>query len=119
MSVLRKEGRLIGVGFCSDESPPAAPRYAGLRFQITIVYIVVFEAEERWEAPDFDSRPPFTREPPLCDVMNAPSKTGKAAFDVIKRQIETKGLSVEEAVSGAGADGGENEGCAGVHAIME
>jgi hypothetical protein len=38
---------------------------------------------------------------------------------VLETQFARKGLYVDDAVSGVGDGGGENEGCAGVHALME
>ena len=35
----RGEGYFAGFGFATDESPPSQPRFRGLRFQVTVMYI--------------------------------------------------------------------------------
>ncbi len=39
----RANGTFCGFSFASDESPPSENRFAGLRFQVTYVYITLFE----------------------------------------------------------------------------
>ena len=39
---LREAGTLAGVALASDESPPSQPRFRGLRFQITVMYLGSF-----------------------------------------------------------------------------
>ena len=34
----KQEGRFIGAGIATDESPPSQPRFRGLRFQVTFLY---------------------------------------------------------------------------------
>ena len=36
------EGYVAGFGFATDESPPSQPRFRGLRFQGTVMYIAMF-----------------------------------------------------------------------------
>ena len=38
----REKGTFAGFGFATDESPPNAPRFRGLRFQITVLYLGTF-----------------------------------------------------------------------------
>ena len=52
----RDDDRFLGFSFCSDESPAAALRYQGLRFQITLIYGVVFEQAEMWDTLAFQQK---------------------------------------------------------------
>ena len=36
---LREEGKFLGLGFATDESPPSQVWFNGLRFQVTMVYL--------------------------------------------------------------------------------
>ena len=60
----------------SDESPPAALRYQGLRFQITITYAVFFEPRNNWDNNQYDDTMPITVQANICDVVNCSRKTG-------------------------------------------
>ena len=57
----RDDGRFHGFSFCSDESPAQSLRYQGLRFQITLIYGVVFESVETWDTPAFKEKMPIQR----------------------------------------------------------
>ena len=57
----RDDGRFNGFSFCSDESPAQSLRYQGLRFQITLIYGVVFEPVETWDTPAFSEKMPTQR----------------------------------------------------------
>ena len=46
----RGEGSFAGFGFATDESPPSQPRFRGLRFQVTVMYIGTFAPLGRWES---------------------------------------------------------------------
>ena len=46
----RGEGSFAGFGFASDESPPSQPRFRGLRFQVTVMYIGTFAPLGQWES---------------------------------------------------------------------
>ena len=75
--ILAREARTIqAFTFVTDESPAAALRYQGLRFQITVVYFVKFVPESEWEKQAFDDKPPCTRHKRLCDVLNCAGKKG-------------------------------------------
>ena len=56
LEAARRAGSYYGFGFCTDESPPAAPRYRGLRFQITNMFIPMFVPVERWEDADYNEK---------------------------------------------------------------
>ena len=109
----------FGAAFVTDESPPSGNRYTGLRFQITWLYVPFFKDVAMWEAPEFDDKYPMVVKKLLCDVMNVTQKTGRATFDIIRRQIDRLGLSEYDMVNGVGDGGGENEGTQGVHALFE
>ena len=53
--------RWFGFSTATDESPPEAPRYSGLRFQITYVYVLFFEDVSSWEYTCYDAAYPFHR----------------------------------------------------------
>jgi hypothetical protein len=108
-----------GFSFASDESPPEKPRYCGLRFQITYVYILHYEPVATWELNIYDSQYPFRRERLMCDIVHAPGKTGPETLKVLEKQWLAKGLSRADCVNGVGDGGGENEGTQGVHSLME
>jgi hypothetical protein len=74
----RDDNRISGFSWVSDESPPASSRYSGLRFQITWVYIVVYDSLQQWDLPEFEFRMPIARRRFLCDVVNCPGKTGQS-----------------------------------------
>ena len=46
----RDAGVFAGAVIATDESPPSQPRFAGLRFQITAIYIGVFQHIHSWES---------------------------------------------------------------------
>ena len=115
----RADGTCDAFTFVTDESPAAALRHQGLRFQITVVYFVIFLPMSEWEKPMFDDRPPCTRHKRLCDIVICPGKTGGSRFNVIVKLWERLGLYKEDCVGGTGDAGGENEGAAGLHSILE
>jgi len=90
-----------------------------MRFQVTYVYITLFEPLEAWENSEFDEKPPLRNERHLTDVVQCMDKTGPGTFSVLEKQFRTKGVVPDECCNGVGDGGGENEGCVGVHAIME
>ena len=118
LEAARRAGSYYGFGFCTDESPPAAPRYRGLRFQITNMFIPMFVPVERWEDADYNDKYPMHVEAHLCDILNAPSKLGPDTLKYIQKQFLTKGAVLEEGKAGTGDGGGEMEGISGVHALM-
>lgn len=110
---------VTGYSFITDESPPEKPRYCGLRFQITFVYLLFYRPVHDWESKDWDSAYPFVRHRYMCDIMHAPGKTGADTLKVIDKQTSSLGLNRFQCVNGVGDGGGENEGSAGVHALLE
>ncbi len=114
---MRDAGTLNGFAFTSDESPPSANRYCGLRFQITYVYIPIFKAPSEWER--HTDTFPFNLERHLTDIVHCPSKRGDDVLKVMEKQWFTKGLTRWDAQNGTGDRGGENMGKAGIHSIME
>ena len=115
----RDNGSFSGFSFTSDESPPESAKYAGLRFQITWIYMLFFKPPEVWDLPEFEFELPTTMRQYLCDIINCPGKTGDVVYDCLQKQWGRFGLSSEDCCSGVGDGGGENEGCNGVHALME
>eukprot|EP00973_Karenia_brevis_P001746 237924-Karenia_brevis.AAC.1 len=87
-------GKMVGFSFVSDESPPKSAKYSGLRFQITWVYIVIFADTHEWDSPAYENELPLYRR-----------NSGRATNCCCS--------------SGVGDGGGENEGCNGVHALLE
>ena len=115
----RTTGAYHGSAFTSDESPPSENRYTGLRFQITWLYTLWFEPRQDWDQDRFANAYPFTCDKCLMDIMHAPGKTGSATLKLIEMQCERGGVYKDDLYSGTGDGGGENEGYAGVHKLME
>ena len=99
-----------GFGFTSDESPPSSVKYSGLRFQITYVHWLAFYPVSTWDDSRFLNAHPFSREHQLCDIFHCPGKTGLHVLKIIEQQIQTKGLTRLDMLTGTGDGGGENEG---------
>lgn len=55
----------------------------------------------------------------MCDVVHCAGKTGKHVLSVCEKQWARLGLYKDDVVAGTGDGGGENEGAAGVHSILE
>jgi len=113
---LRELGKLAGVAVASDESPPSQPRFRGLRFQITILYIGTFLDLHQWNS---STEPPLVKSTCLADIMHCPGKKGVDVSRVIEKQLARQGLNCFDVCSGTGDGGGENEGAQGVHAFFE
>ena len=113
----REAGTFAGVVIATDESPPGQPRFAGLRFQITMVYVGVFHPVEEWEASGAD--PPISSKVLVADILHCSSKRGEEVVGVLEKQIGRFGLSKADVVGGVGDGGGENEGKSGVHSSFE
>ena len=112
----REQGSLAGVAIATDESPPKQPRFGGLRFQITLVYVGTYKSIVDWETLD---DPPITRTSVLGDIMHCPGKKGKDVWNIIEKQLLRLGLSTHDVVAGVGDGGGENEGETGIHHSFE
>jgi len=112
----KEAGRFIGVGIATDESPPSQPRFRGLRFQVTLLYIPWVLDEALWENCD---DPPVSVEALLLDLCQCPSKDGMTVTNVVHKQLNRVGLMSFDVTAGTGDAGGENEGSSGVHANFE
>ncbi len=106
----------FGAALATDESPPSQPRFRGLRFQVTFLYIPMVPSVDTWDAWE---SPPLRVEPYLCDICNCPGKDGATVVGVVEKQLARVGLSSADMLSGTGDGGGENEGAGGVHQHME
>ena len=86
---------------------------------MTHVYIVYVKPEAEWDSEEFLENCPVQVDRFLCDLMHCPGKTGVDVFGIVQRQFNAKGLYLHECMSGVGDGGGENEGSAGIHSIIE
>ena len=112
---LRDAGGRVRFSFSTDEAAPAQLRFLGLRFQVTIVYALVYDDRSTWNAcNDY----PFRRKKHLCDIINCRGKTGGAIIDVVTKQLWRLGYLIEDTVSASSDGGGENEGQSGLHAHL-
>ena len=109
----------MGFTFTSDESPPEAHRYSGLRFQITHCYVSLFRPTETWDSPEYARKAPINVNRYMTDIMNCPGKTGAHVLDTLVKQFGRVGVYTDECCGGVGDGGGENEGMTGVHATLE
>ena len=112
----RLSGNFLGVCIATDESPPGGPRFSGLRFQITYIYVGYVEDKGAWEA---SVDPPIQSRSFLADICQCPGKTGEDLIKVLDKQLGRLGLSRADVISGTGDGGGENEGKTGFHATFE
>ena len=112
----REQGTLAGVTIATDESPPKQPRFGGLRFQITVLYVGTYRSLADWEVLD---DPPITRTSVLGDIMHCSGKKGKDVWGILEKQLLRLGLSTHDVVAGVGDGGGENEGETGIHHSFE
>ena len=109
----------FGMGLCSDESPPASPRFTGFRFQVSHIYIPFIPPVCSWGDSKYDRSPPLQREQHLLDIVNCPGKDGGSVLKTIDKQLLRIGCTRADILSGTGDGGGENEGVAGIHAMLE
>ena len=114
-----RDKSFFGMGFTTDESPPSQPRFAGLRFQITFVYIPFFAPIATWETEAFAQAPPLRTERHLLDIVHCPGKDGATVMRALDKQLSRIQCSRHDLVSGTGDGGGENEGSGGVHSLIE
>lgn len=113
---LREQADFAGVALATDESPPSQPRFRGLRFQITIMYLGAFAPRSQW---DDLATPPLTCTGLLGDIAHCPNKKGTEVSRVLEKQLARVGLNVYDVVSGTGDGAGENEGISGIHSLFE
>ena len=76
--------------FTSDESTLEKPLYCGLRFQITLVYTLMYEPLDSWERVRFGDEFPFVRQRYMTDIVHAPRKTGSETLLAIEKAIRLK-----------------------------
>ena len=112
----REDGSWAGVAVATDESPPKQPRFRGLRFQITVMYLGIVPPVADWES---SSSPPLKCLSMLADIMHCPGKRGTDVSQVLEKQLGRIGLNCYDVVSGTGDGGGENEGHSGIHSHFE
>ena len=80
----REAGDFAGVALATDESPPSQPRFRGLRFQITVLYLGTYLPVEHWERC---ASPPISSTSLLGDIMHCPGKKGVDVSRVIEKQL--------------------------------
>lgn len=114
-TAMRGRGELTGIGLCSDESPPSAARLAGLRFQITVIYVPKFSPVSDWATA---RDPPVQPQTMFLDIVNVPGKTGTDLLDCWERQLARVGLELGDISSFCADGGGENTGITGSHALL-
>ena len=112
----RESGAFAGVALATDESPPSQPRFRGLRFQITVMYIGAFDTLDSWERA---AGPPMSPTTMLADIAHCPGKTGTDVSRVLEKQLARVGLNPFDVVGAVGDGGGENEGGNGIHSYFE
>ena len=112
----RLSNTFVGACIATDESPPEAPRFSGLRFQVTCVYLGFIDDIGTWET---SGSPPVTSRRILCDIIHAPGKKGVDLMQVLDKQLSRLGLGRADIVSGISDGGAENEGRSGLHASLE
>ena len=112
----REDGSWAGVAVATDESPPKQPRFRGLRFQITVMYLGSMPPVVEWES---SASPPLQCISMLADIMHCPGKKGTDVSQVLEKQLGRIGLNCYDVVSGTGDGGGENEGHTGIHSHFE
>ena len=95
----REDGSFAGVAVATDESPPKQPRFQGLRFQITIMYLGFIPDVSSWSS---SPSPPIQCLSVLADIMHCPGKKGTDVSRVIERQLGRVGLSIFDVVAGTG-----------------
>ena len=107
----------FGAGIATDESPPSQPRFRGLRFQVTLLYVPHIPPMETWEG---EEKAPLTVDRYLLDVCHCQHKDGNYVAGVVQKQLARLGLSSADIVGGTGDGGAENEGHDdGVHSHFE
>ena len=112
----REQGSFAGVAVATDESPPKQPRFRGLRFQISIMYLGFIPDVSTWAS---SPSPPIQCLSVLADIMHCPGKKGTDVSRVLERQLSRVGVSIFDVVAGTGDSGGENEGASGIHSYFE
>ena len=99
----RADGTWAGVVVATDERPTKQPRFRGLRFQITVMYLGIVPPVVEWEP---SASPPIQCISMLADIMHCPGKKGTDVSQVLEKQLGRIGLNCYDAVSGTGGGGG-------------
>ena len=99
-------GEGFAVGLATDESPPSQSRFGGYRFQVTVLYVPVWEPEDLW---DTCAHPPLGAESIMLDICHCPGKDGKTVMSVLDKQMDRAGISRFDVVSVTGDGGGETK----------
>ena len=100
----------------TDESPPKQPRFGGLRFQITVLYIGTYKSLADWETSE---GPPILRTSILGTSRIAQERKAKMC-GVASNDYPSGWSSAPTMLShGVGDGGGENEGETGVYHSFE
>lgn len=112
----RIHGSFAGLCLATDESPPSASRFRGLRFQVTCFYLGVIAPVGEWASC---REPPIRTMEILGDICHCPGKRGEDVLRVLDKQLGRIGMARSDIVSGTGDGGGENEGKMGIHQALE
>jgi hypothetical protein len=97
----KEQDTFAGVALATDESPPSQPRFRGLRFQITVIYMGKFLSQRDWEGR---SAPPISRTSMLADIMHCPGKKGSDVSRVLEKQLARVNLTAYDVVGATGID---------------
>ena len=116
---LREEGKFLGLGFATDESPPSQWRVNAPGFQVTVVYLPLVPPTQEWERPLYEDLPPLRREVYVLDIAHCPSKRGEDVMKVLGMQFARIQSWVQDLLVGTGDGGGENEGRQSIHATLD
>ena len=95
----RETEDFAGVAAATDESPPSAPRFRGLRFQVSVFYLGVFLPLSTW---DSCKDPPIQKRSLLADIMQCPGKKGVDVSRILEKQLGRIGLNCFDVVSCTG-----------------
>ena len=104
------------VEIATDESPPSQRRFAGCRFQVSVLYYPSWSPCETW---DTSVTPPLRVHARLLDACHAPGKEGQSVMRILDKHLGRVGLTRFDIASMTGDGGGENEGkVSGMHSIF-
>jgi hypothetical protein len=95
----RDKNTFAGVALATDESPPSQPRFLGLRFQISVLYLGLYAPLGDWEGRP---TPPISRTSMLADIMHCPGKKGTDVSKVLEKQLARVGLNAYDVVGCTG-----------------
>ena len=99
------------------KAPPEAPRFRGLRFQITVLYLGIFAPFEHLGNL---GRSSFETVVHAGGHLPLPwEEMGDDVARIVEKQGSRWDFNCYDAVAGTGDGGGENEGSSGVHVFFE